>query len=361
MPAYTKTLGDARDLSSGLPQIAGVCSTGDAFKNYVNIATRRLMKRGSWFTTDQVAKFCYEGCDVVFPRWVGTVQGVKLCCAGEIPVNNNWGQILGPTSAWNNGLYSNMNWGNGGYGMYGGASGWMGVVDNGMVPIYSQVSGTTGKQIAYHISRPEDIGKTITLYGKFYGGMPLAQLRNGVWSEGLTITAISAGGDVLPAMTSPDKLVAQITSVVRDKTSGPCWLYEYGQDSTGTNALRDIAQYQPSEDRPRYRRMKINGICAEPACEDSYGRKIRSLEAICHLEFIPVEADSDFLLLSDFDALGLAIQGRILEEAGDTQNAELKYLSAIRELQYEERTRRPARQTSVRVNVGGDYCLTNPT
>lgn len=359
MPAYTKTLGDARSNESGIPQIAGVCASGQAFRDYVNMGTRRLMKRGSWFTTDQVARFCYEGSDVVFPRWVGTVLGVSLCNSGEIPVRNNWGKILGPSCSWNNGQYGSLNFGIGGYGSY--PAGWMGVVDNGMVPIYSQVSGTTGKQIAYAITRPEDVGKTITLYGTFYGGMPLAQMRNGVWSEGLTIAAISAGGSVLPAMTAATNLVSKITSVVRDKTLGPCWLYEYGSDSAGTVGLRDIAQYQPSEDRPRYRRMKIDGLCAEPSHTDSYGRKIRSLNAICHLEFIPVSEDSDFLLISDFDALGLAIQGRILEEAGNTNDAESKYISAIRELNFEERTRRPSRQTSVRVNVSGNGCvLSNP-
>ncbi len=356
MPAYTNTLGDARSNESGIPQIAGVCASGEAFRNYVNMATRRLMKRGSWFSTDQVAQFCYEGCDVVFPRWVGTVQGVSLCAAGEIPVNNNWGQILGPRCSWNNGVYGNLNYGVGGYGGMG--AGWLGLVDNGMVPIYSQVSGTTGKQIAYAISRPEDAGKTITLYGTFVGGMPLAELRDGIWSEGLTITAKSAGGSVLPAMTVG--LVTKITSVVRDETAGPTWLYEYGADANGVVGLRDIAQYQPSEVRPRYRRMKIDGLCAEPSHTDANGRKMRSLRAICHLEFIPVQHDSDFLLISDFDALGLAIQGRILEEAGNTQDAEMKYVSAIRELNFEERTRRPSRQTSVRVNVAGGSVLCNP-
>lgn len=359
MPAYTKTLGDARDNESGLPQIAGVCASGDAFRNYVNMSTRRLMKRGSWFSTDQVAQFCFDGCDVVFPRWVGTVQGVSLCNSGEIPINNNWGQILGPSCSWNNGVFGNLNFGIGGYGSC--PAGWMGVVDNGMVPVYSQVSGTTGKQIAYAITRPEDVGKTITLYGTFIGGMPLAEMRDGVWSEGLTITAISAGGTVLPAMTPSNNLVAKITSVVREETAGPTWLYEYGADANGVVGLRDIGQYQPSEIRPRYRRMKIDGLCAEPSHTDSYGRKIRSLRAICHLEFIPVKHDSDFLLISDFDALGLAIQGRILEEAGNSNDAELKYISAIRELNFEERTRRPSRQTSIRVNVSGSgRVLVNP-
>jgi len=344
MPAFTYTLGDARN--SAIRKVAGVCANGDDFRDYVNEAISRMLKRGLFFDTQQVARFCYEGCDVVFPRWVGAVEGIRLCCNGEVPIHNNWWSILGPTGSYPG--FASYNWN-------------VGIRDSGMVPIYSQVSGTTGKQIAYAITRPEDVGKQCIIYGTQFGGMPLAENRDGVWSPGITITAKSAGGTVLPAMTSV--LVTKIDSVVRDKTVGPTWLYEYGADGNGTIGLRDIAMYQPSEDRPRYRRMKIDGLCGEPARTDDYGRRMRSLDAICHLEFIPAVNDDDFLIVSDFQALKLAVQALILEEAGNTQEAELKWISAIREANYEYRSRSPGQQTSVRVNLGGGRCgvpLQNP-
>lgn len=353
--SYRYQLRDAR--ASAIKKVAGVCADGDEFRDYVNEATERLTKRGDWYGTQVVGRFCFEGCDVVFPRWVGTVEGVKICGGGQVPVNNQWWSILGPRYSYEGLGTGYQNYGQNSYGSL--PSGWFGVGDNGIVPTYSQVSGTTGKQIAYHATRPEDIGKTVTIYGFQYGGQPLCELRDGVWSQGITITAKAAGGTVLPAMTSA--LVTKITSVVREATKGICYLYEYGQDADDIYALRDIAMYQPTETNPSYRRMKINGICGIPACTDDNGRRMRSLDAIVKLEFIPAVSDDDFLLIDDFSALKLAVQGIRLEEAEDTAGAELKFISALREMNYTDRSKSPAYQTSVRVNVSSARCLVNPT
>lgn len=343
MPAFTYTLGDARN--SAIRKVAGVCANGDDFRDYINEATQRLTNIGTWFDTDQVARFCYEGCNVVFPRWVRTVNGARFCTNGEAPIHNSWWSVIGPKSCYPG--FAGFDWG-------------VGVRDSGMVPCYNEISGTTGKSVAYHITRPEDVGKTITIFGTQFGGMPLAENRNGVWSQGITIAAKAAGGTTLPAMTSV--LVTKITSVIRDATAGPVWLYEYGQGSTGAYGLRDLANYAPSEIRPRYRQMKIDGICGEIARTDDYGRKIRSLDAICKLQFIPVESDEDFLLVSNFQALKLAVQALILEEAGNTQDAELKWLSSTREMNRDDRMQSPGSQISVNVDVSGTRgrCLVNP-
>ncbi len=340
MPAYQYTLGDARN--SAIKKVAGVCADGDAFRDYVNEATERLIKRGGWFDTEQVARFCFEGCDVVFPRWVGTVLGVRLCYAGQVPIHNNWWSILGPQDQF--GAANGYNW-------------MSGLRDNGMVPIYNQVSGTEGKLIAYHVTKSQDVGKTCTIYGTAYGGQPLQESVDGVWRQGITITAIAPGADNLPAMTSV--LVTKITSVVRQATQGMSYLYEYGEDADAVLALRDLAMYQPNETNPRYRRMTIGGLCGQPQCTDANGRQIRSLEAICKLEFIPVINDEDFLLISDFQALKLAVQALILEEAGNTADAELKFLSAIRELNYLDRSKSPSDQISVKVRTGSGM-IRNP-
>lgn len=355
MPAYTLTLGDARN-SAALKKVAGVCTTGDDFRDYVNEATERLLKRGAWFGTEVVSRFCFQGCDVVFPRWVGTVEGVRICGA-QVQMNNSWWSIVSPTCSYP-GLSGYAGIGYGGYSNSGIAPGWLGVRDNGTAPCYSEISGTTGKQIAYSITRPEDVGKTCIIFGTQYGGQPLAEFRDGVWSQGITIAAKSAGGSVLPAMTSA--LVTKITSVVRESTVGVCRLWEYGSDGAGVVGLRDIAQYQPTETNPSYRRMRVDGMNAL-GCKDSNGICNRSLEAICKLEFIPVISDYDFLLISDFQALKLAIQALRLEDAEDTQAAELKWQSSIRELNYLDRSKSPSNQISVAVNVSGcGYTLVNP-
>lgn len=316
------------------------------------------MQRGDWHGLQVVARFCFDGCNVVFPRWVGTVEGLRFCNSGNVPMRNSWWSVIGPKAYYDGLGWGVGNYGNGGYGRSVAGNGWLGAIDSDMVPTYSQVSGITGKQIAYAITRPEDIGKTCVIYGTQYGGQPLCELRDGVWSQGITITAKSAGGSVMPAMTTA--LVTKITSVVREATKGQTYLYESGLDSDGVSGLRDLAQYSPSETNPRYRSMRVSGVCAEPSHADSYGRKLRTIDAMVKLEFIPAIDDDDFILISNFQALKLGVQALILEEAGNSEDAELKWVSAIRELNYESRSKNPAYQTSVRVNTSGACILTNP-
>jgi hypothetical protein len=212
------------------------------------------------------------------------------------------------------------------------------------------VSGNTGKFIRYHVVKAEDYGKTITIYGKQYGGQPLQQLVNGVTENGLTITATNP-------MAQTTTLVTKIDSVVRQATVGMTYLYEY---DPATTKLRMLAIYEPSETNPRYRRMAIPnaGNCCRA---DENGERRWQIEALVKLQFIPVVAEGDFLLISNFDALAMAIQSIKARRANDLALARESMKDAIECLNFELRNKSPSDQLAVRVNImGSNSILTSP-
>lgn len=331
-------LSDART-DAGIRAVSGVCNNGNAFRDQINIVTRQLMKRGGFFGTEVLVRFCIHSACITLPRYVSTITGARTCC-GQSNIKNGWYNIVG-VGACCHGFEANAT-----------------LVDDGTAPIYNEVSGTTGKIIRYHVVKNADIGKSITIYGTMFGGQPLqTQNADGTWRMGVTITASSAGGAVLPAGTT--QLVTKITSITREATSGMAYLYEWGPDADGVNALRDLAVYEPSETNPMYRRMKIKGYCGIPGKQDDNGRTIKQLEAMCSLEFVPLVSENDFLLLDDMDALAFGVQAVKYNQAGDAENAEVFFSKAIRELNFLDRKKSPTNQTAVSVNVTGGAMVQN--
>jgi hypothetical protein len=270
-------------------------------------------------------------------------------------VQNQWYSFVNNSV----GAYQNSAYGlSGGYGAsydggYGGGSdvyrygnGICVIEDDGTRPCYNEITGTTGKLIRYYVSKPGDIGKKITLYGKAYGGQPLQELVDGAWVNGLTITAASPYG-------TTSVLVTEIHAVVREATEGTAQLYEF---DVATSAMRDLARYQPYETNPAYRCSRImnrpggklddNGICWT------------KLEALVKLQFIPVKHERDMLPLSNFRALKLGIQAIKSEEANDSVTAAIKWNLAVAELQREQDDKMPKRQVPARINLG--RVLTSP-
>lgn len=318
----------------GIQEVSSNCSDSPKFLYQLNAVTRQLLKRGAWYGTEVLMQFCVQGCDIVFPRHVGTVVGARTCC-GQSNITNNWYSIVGPGSC---------------CGVFDGNAQ---LVDNGQSPIYNQVSGTEGKQIAYHVVKQADVGKTIKIYGFQYGGQPLQEKVDGVWEDGVTVTAAMAGGATLPQMTT--QLVTKITHIVRQPTSGMTYLYEYGPDANGTNALRDLAVYEPTETNPMYRRMRLVNPLSVPSWTDDYGRVMRKLDIMAKLAFIPLVNDFDFLLIDNLDALRMGIQALRADEAGDFEKGEIYWNKACRDLNFEDRQSTPTNQVAVKVRTGSGF------
>jgi hypothetical protein len=357
MSAYRLQLIDARN-DIGIRNISGVCKSGEQAADYINRATRRLMKRGAWFGTEVLLRLCTNGCNVVFPRHVGTVMGLRLCGSGQMEIRNSWWAIIGQgnMAGWNSMYGGGFGYGYG-YGNgfdVGGVQGYQPPgIDTNTVPVFSQISGNTGKQLRYHVVNQADYGKKITIYGKKFGGQPLQHQVGDVTEMGIVITATQA-------VSFTTELVTHIDAVVREETSGMTYLYEH-EAATPDDNLRMLAAYEPSETNPSYRHMAIPALTCSPWNCSASGIKTWQFEALVKLAYIPVKRDADFLLIDDLDALAMAIQSIKFDEANDPENAEAYMKKAIRELNFDLRDKSPANQLAVQVNVmGSERMLVNP-
>lgn len=330
MSAYQYQLSDAQN-DIGIRNICSVCSDTVQFSDLVNRVTRRLIKRGDWFGTSQLARFCVYDCHFTTPRYVGAIRGVRACTNtnGNNSTRDNWFSIIGATR-------ENF-----------GCCGGMTISDEGTSPISNQLTDNTGWLLRYHVVKTTDLGKTITFYGKQYGAQPLQTFTDGAWVAGISLTSQNP-------FAQTTILVTDISSVVREATEGMSYLLAYNSTS---GVLRNLATYQPNETNPQYRKYRVNNIGALPCHTDSNGIKYRTLECLVKLEFIPVEVATDFLLIDDFDALALGIQAIKREEAGDDQGAENKWMAAIREMNYADRNK--SGLTSMKIRIPGGLVL-NP-
>lgn len=322
-------MGEARNDPS-IRAVSRFCNSSEEFSEVINTVTRRLMRRGGWFGTETLMRICFEGCRIVWPREIGTVLGLRPCHGGSVTIRNNWWAIVGPPSC-----------------------GWCGNVvmrDDNPAPCYREITSNDGKFITWRITKNQDVGKTIRLYGFQYGGQPLMEQDvNGNWFPGLTITATKAGAQTTT-------LVTKITSVkIPVPLQGMSYLYQVDQT---TGDLIDLASYQPGEQSPSYRVSKINPHLSLCATEDQYGRKIHQADVLVKLKFVPALVDEDFILISNLDALALGISALQLEQANDDAGAEIKWQKSIREMNMELRDKNPGSTTVIRVDAG--CCITNP-
>lgn len=307
-----------------LKNVSGVCSDSEQFVEYLNEAMRRLMRRGGFYDTEQLLKICvYNGC-ITWPRFVGTVLGIRACCMGDMDIRNNWYAIIGPRNCSFRSGYA--------------------MRDAGTGPTYNDITGEDGKYIRVYLSKLEDAGKTITLFGIDTNGQPLQEKIDGVWRQGVTLTM--AAPYVQTSM-----LVKAISSVTREVTQALVRVFEF---DPATDLMRDIAVYEPSETNPRYRKSHIQNFhCLPSACSTEDGVRYRTIEALVKMEFIPVVSDRDFLAIENYDALKFAISAIKFEEANDDDAASVKWIKAISEMNMELRDKHPGQQTVIRVNPVG--------
>lgn len=313
---FRNTLSEARD--SELQDIAGTCSSSARFLSLVNQGQQELARRGNWFGTEWIARFCFPDRCLTWPRWVGTILGAKWCRSGWSPVENSWSSIIRRASCSDHGAWP------------------VGVRDGNTAPTLTPVQNQLGSKIRYHIVKNADVGKTIRLHGTFIGGQPLQEQVDGIWRDGLTLTAAK------PFAQTGDKLIRHITSIVRQATEGPAYLYELYDDTAGL--LRMLNSFEPKETNPRYRTSLIDAHTG--GCKDDYGRCITSIEAMVKLQYVPVADDRDFMFLDRevWRALKLAIQAIRFEDANDFGNANGMWQQAVQCLNLEDRNKSPLNQ-----------------
>lgn len=316
MAAYKETLADARTKAE-LADVAQVCTSTQEFVDLVNRAQRRLLRRGSWFDTEQLVKFCiYDKC-LTLPSYVAVLTGIRKCSTAPSQIFNHWYSIDQPWGSFSSEMVAR---------------------EKGMGPTYTTVANPAGSMIRYHVLKQADIGKTITIYGTAYGGLPLMeQDANGNWQEGITLTSAAPYAQTTVLVTS-------ITKIVRQATQAPTFLYEVYDSTTNPVTLRALGTYGPNETNPRFRQYVLENYCCTSGCQDANGRWINSIEAMVKLAWVPLVNEWDFLLIDNYDALALMIQAIQFEKANNFTNSELFIRKAVNEMNLEDRVMQPEDQ-----------------
>lgn len=235
--AYKFTLRDAKE-NYALKQVASSCPESQTFIDEVNEAQGQLLRRGSFYSTESLVQICYHDSCITWPRYVGTVEGMRFGDGTPAQVKNQWYTILAGIGQYGQiGQYGGS-WGGVGFGSAGAWSGYPGAgyLNGGFFatstlqytdysPFYRKIYGCTGKYLRVYALKREDWGKTITFFGKDWQGQPLQQRNlDGVWISGLTVTL---GNDLGNGFVQTNTKIREVTSVTKDLTVGNVMVYEW--------------------------------------------------------------------------------------------------------------------------------------
>jgi len=310
--------------ASNVVEIAGATADSDRFKALVNEATERLMTRGDWSGVVVPIQVCVRTGCVVFPRYVGTLREAKTC-RGNVDVNNMWYSWV------------ERDW----YNCCDGVRCEKSLVAYGRVPTFNTIQGAARKVRAYS-QTTQDHGKTVTIFGTDNNNQPLMHrdFESGDWLEGIILT-------LKPGYAESEGYVSRITRVLKERTQKNITLYAW---NTTDSVLEDLAVYEPGEENPSFARYQFN---ATKCMADDGSENTRGLNCLVKLNFIPVEFDTDLVLIDNVASLKLMIQAVLLEEGGDDQGAQAKITKAIQELNMQLRDDNFLNQVAVSANSVG--------
>jgi hypothetical protein len=321
---------------SRIKKIAGCCPDSDDFRELCSDAVRQLLTRGNFFGSVQAIEACiYNEC-VVWPREVGTPLALNTC-GQYVPLSNNWFRFVpvGPGGLQRDG------WGWDGCNVCGNINGG----DNGIAVVFNNVPCGQGRYIRAYPSVLADIGKTITIFGIDTNGQTIrTKDADGIWQEGVTLTLAK------PFVSTPFQ-VREITRVLKEVTQGVVRLYQY---DASADLLHDCAVYQPTEISPDYRTTKISNLNQfKQKCGSQVCNGLKSLRALVKLQHVPIEVDSDLVLIDNIDALALAIQAAKQSDGYDSDGSEKLMARAVHELNLQLRDKFPIEQTTISINPFG--------
>lgn len=237
--AYKFTLSDARN-EPVLKKVAAQCASSQDFVDQVNEAQRKLLRKGSWFSTETLVRICYYDNCVTWPRYVGTVEGIRYGNGTPVQVRNQWYTILAGIGQYGQQGQWGGSWGGAGFGSTDGA--WTGGYGYGAItnstlqytdyaPYYRKLYGCTGTFLRVFALKREDWGKKVTFFGTDWMGQPLQEMVDGVWQPG---TSVILGNDLGNGFVQTKTRIREWTSTTKDLTQGNVMVYSVQPDDTAT-------------------------------------------------------------------------------------------------------------------------------
>lgn len=299
------TLGECRT-DRGLIAVCNVDPTSQAFTDYVNSASRMLLRRGNWWDTVQPISITVTSASIVWPRYVQSVLGIVWEQEVIRPVNRWYSFIpMDPT------VRSLVK----AYRLHG-YSGSIAIEQDKTLPVFNPIADDSAAAILFTIDQVADKGKTITVLGLDANGDVLRTTRDdGTVQEGELVTL-----DYPTAVTA--NTFSRIDRILKQVTVGTVTATQVLTD--GTTA--DMGFYEPGEISPEYLHTRILHLPV------GYTFTTHTVEALVKLKFIPAAFDQDLVLPDNLEAIKLAIQGIKEGESGNRDMKLANEADAIREL-----------------------------
>lgn len=275
------TVSDVR--ASRIPNALGLCATDARIVAYINEATERLLRRGLFWGAFGRYRLCADDSCVTLPPQLASIEKLSICGEPFTP-RDYWFEFMA----------------NGPGPMNGACSGQQcaasvgcsvpGATLRGHYPTFADIN-PTGKKVNLICDLVSDSGKTILVLGYDDNGNWIRTSQSGTIKDGELIVLAQAAGTI------STNLFSSVTDVQLPGTlDGQVWMYEY---KVADATKRLIANYQYFETRPSYPRYLIPGLCG---CGDSESSST-AVEIIARHEFVPVQRDTDYLILGNIPAL----------------------------------------------------------
>jgi hypothetical protein len=284
MPA---TLADAVSMLVN-SNVLGMNSTDVRITGYVNEAIQRLLPKGKWVGTTSRMRFCVYSQCITMPRQVETIETYAI---GGRPgdIRNEWYEFLpnGP------GLGQCDNCGS------------TALLPRGFAPAFNDIR-TKSSTIWVKSDQIEATGLQILLEGYDENGLWVRTSQGGVMADGELVSITSAG-----AFTTTRWAVSGLSVVLKPATQGFVSLWEL-EPTMG--AMRQLANYEPDELQPRYRRYMLpnctgSGSGTTSCCDDTPAdAKAMCIDAIVKLAYIKAINVNDILIIGCLPAIKDMVQ-----------------------------------------------------
>jgi hypothetical protein len=294
---------------SRIPQVIGLCAADNGeLPQFVNEAQRRLIKAGGetgWWGSWMRTAFNVDTVNDPFitcPRSIARLIDMDVC-RHPVRIQNEFYEFLeagiGLQPQNNCGVDSLRN------------CNLMESYDRGLFPTFSDlVPGN--KRLRFYITDAADVSRRVIVQGMDGNGQVIRSLDGHFQIQGIALTFST------PFVQTPFD-ISFISGLQKDQTIGIVQIYEY-DTTTGTQRL--ISTMEPTEEVAGYRRYFLNGgpaSCCDPAAT---GTTTVQVTAMAKLAFIPVVADTDYLVIQDLDALKEACQAVRYGEMDDSTSAQ---------------------------------------
>jgi len=289
-----------KDVKPNVAKMLSMASTDSRVVGYINEAQERLMYKGKWPGTYIRYSLTQSNGAITWPRQLETIESVAVAgVSGK--VRDSWFEFLeaGP------GLLDTDS----------GDS--LTLVDRGEACTFSDIdiSDDVDKKLRIKFNVADE-AKTMILQGYNEDGEWIRSDDGGTIIDGEKVTL---PGSAATEVDTTNKFQI-ISAVIKDVTKYNVTMWEV--EATGTESERLIAEYEPGEEKPWYRRSLIPGL---PDVNTT-----QTVTIVGKARFIPAVNDNDWLFINYESPIKEMVMSIKHAENNMIQEAEMFELRAVR-------------------------------